>query len=293
MGRVFLSTVLAGVMGVDELALEERLQRLARVHRLIDMVGEEELPDGSLATRYRFVHALDREVLYDDLVSKRRIAIHRGTGEEMQRRYGAQAPSVAARLALHFERGRGFAAAVTYSTHAGDNAARLFAHGEAEEHYERAMRLADRLPLEAKCDQLLGLHQRRGTLNLAVGRFAEAAECFARMLEGARGLARPDQVGAALVGLCNALFFSYRIEEMAIHVEEALRAAEEAGSPALRLDAMLLVARSCRSAASRVSLGPRRGYSSRAPQERRGPAQRPHFRGSPTTGRASTAAEDS
>lgn len=242
MGRVFLSTVLAGVMGVDELALEERLQRLVRVYRLIDTVGEEELPDGSLATRYRFVHAVDREVLYDDLVSKRRIAIHRSLGEEMQRRYGSQAPSIAARLAVHFEQGRDFAAAVTYSTHAGDNAARLFAHGEAEEHYERAMRLAERLPPETRHERLVGLHQRRGAMDLAVGRFGEAAERYGRMLEGARAAARPELVGAALGGLCNALFFSHRIDEMAVHAEEALRAADEADSDALRLEAMLLVA---------------------------------------------------
>jgi len=242
MGRDFLSTVLAGVMGVDEMALEERLQRLARLHRLIDTIGEEELPDGSLATRYRFVHAQDREVLYDDLVSKKRITLHRGIAEEMQRRYGSQALSIAARLAVHFEQGRDFAAAVTYSTHAGDNAARLFAHGEAEEHYQRAIRLAERLPLAEKCERLLGLHQRRGAVNLGVGRFGEAAESYGRMLEGARAAGRPELVGAALSGLCNALFFCHRIQEMAIHAEEALRAADEADSPALRLEAMLLVA---------------------------------------------------
>ena len=38
--------------------LEERLDRLERIHRLIQTRGEEELPDGSLATRYRFAHAL-------------------------------------------------------------------------------------------------------------------------------------------------------------------------------------------------------------------------------------------
>jgi tetratricopeptide (TPR) repeat protein len=243
MGPDFLSTVLAGVMGVDEMALEERLQRLGRLHRLIATIGEEELPDGSLATRYRFVHALDRETLYDDLVSKRRIAIHRRVGEELQRHYGSQAPSIlAARLAVHFEQGRDFGAAVTYSTHAGDNAARLFAHGEAEEHYERAIRLAERLPLADKCERLLGLHQRRGAVNLGVGRFGEAAESYGRMLEGARAAARPELLGTALGGLCNALFFSHRIEEMAIHAEEALRAADEADSPGLRLEAMLLVA---------------------------------------------------
>ena len=56
LGREFPSTVLASLLEVDELTLEERLHRLERAHRLIDAVGEEELPDGALATRYRFAH---------------------------------------------------------------------------------------------------------------------------------------------------------------------------------------------------------------------------------------------
>ena len=57
-GEEFLSTVLAASREVDDLTLEERLDRLERLHRLIQTRGEEELPDGSLATRYRFAHAL-------------------------------------------------------------------------------------------------------------------------------------------------------------------------------------------------------------------------------------------
>jgi hypothetical protein len=57
-GEEFLSTALAGLLGVDELTLEERCDDLHRVHRLIEPRGEEELPDGAMAMRYRFVHAL-------------------------------------------------------------------------------------------------------------------------------------------------------------------------------------------------------------------------------------------
>ncbi|HWP42335.1 MAG TPA: AAA family ATPase, partial [Blastocatellia bacterium] len=76
-GEEFTSTVLAALLGADELALEERLGRLINVHRLIEIKGEEELPDGHLATRYRFIHVLYQNLLYEDLVSKRRIALHR------------------------------------------------------------------------------------------------------------------------------------------------------------------------------------------------------------------------
>ena len=108
-GEEFTSTVLAEILGVDEVALEERLDRLDRIHRWVQNRGEEELPDGSLATRYRFCHALYQNVLYSELVSKRRIALHRQVGERLAEHYRGQSTRIAAQLAVHFERGRDFA----------------------------------------------------------------------------------------------------------------------------------------------------------------------------------------
>src|SRR4029079_17512753 len=59
-GTEFLSSVVAKLLDVDEIDLEESLARIGKSHRLIDILGEEELPDGTLATRYRFSHALTR-----------------------------------------------------------------------------------------------------------------------------------------------------------------------------------------------------------------------------------------
>src|SRR5262249_6559732 len=78
-GEGFTSTVVADLLGVDDLSMEERLARLGRVHRLIETLGEEEWPDGTLATRYHFAHALYQNVLYSDLVNKRRILLHRAS----------------------------------------------------------------------------------------------------------------------------------------------------------------------------------------------------------------------
>lgn len=61
----------ASLLGVDEVDLEERPARLQKNSSLIEMRGEEELPGGSLATRYRFSHAWYQSLLYGDLVAKR------------------------------------------------------------------------------------------------------------------------------------------------------------------------------------------------------------------------------
>ena len=78
-GEEFTSAVLACLLNTDDLALEERLDHLDKVHRLIQTMGEEELPDGTLSTRYRFAHVLYQNSLYNDLVSKRRILLHAAT----------------------------------------------------------------------------------------------------------------------------------------------------------------------------------------------------------------------
>ena len=49
-GEEFTSAVLAGLLDVDDLALEERLDRLDKDHRLIQTMGEDELPDGTFTT---------------------------------------------------------------------------------------------------------------------------------------------------------------------------------------------------------------------------------------------------
>ena len=127
------------MLGVDEVDLEELLARIEKTHRLIVTSGEEELPDGSLATRYRFAHALYQNFLYDGLVTKRKIMLHRQAGEQLPRHYGKRAPQIATQLALHFERGRDFSRAVEFLIHAGDNATTLYANAEAADHYTRAL----------------------------------------------------------------------------------------------------------------------------------------------------------
>lgn len=140
-GTEFLSSVTSTLLGVDEIALEESLARIGKSHRLIETLGEEELPDGTLATRYRFSHALYQNFLYGDLVNKRRVLLHQQAGEQLLKHHGKRAPQIATQLAIHFEHGRDFPRAVEYLIHAGDHAAKLCGNAEAERHYSRALSL--------------------------------------------------------------------------------------------------------------------------------------------------------
>jgi tetratricopeptide (TPR) repeat protein len=240
-GEEFTSTVLAEILEVDEVALEERLDRLDKIHRWIQSYGEEELPDGSLATRYRFCHALYQNVLYGELVSKRRIALHRQVGERVAEHYRGQTTRIAAQLAVHFERGRDFARAVTCLLEAGGNAVQVHANSEAEAHYSHALKLVEKLPQEEQRKQYLILLQKRGSVNFALSRFEQATADFRQMLERAREAQSPSLECSALIALSNALFWAHNMEEMPLRAEEALRAADRAGSAALRIETSVLI----------------------------------------------------
>ena len=241
-GEEFLSTVLAQLLGVEELEVEERLARLDKVHRLIETRSEEELPDGTLATRYRFAHALYQNFLYDELVSKRRVLLHRQAGEQLLRHYGDEAPRIAAQLAMHFERGRDYGRAIEYLIQAGDNATQRYANAEAEGHYSHALGLVEKLPIEKQAESYLSLYQKRGTVNHALSRFDQAVDDFTQMLDQARAMESSALVGAALNALASTLFFAHRLDEMAVRAGEALRAAEASGNEALRIEALTLIA---------------------------------------------------
>lgn len=240
-GTEFLSTVTAKLLGVDEIDLEELLAQVGKTHRLIDTIGEEELPDGSLTTRYRFAHALYQNFLYGDLVNKRRVALHQQAGEQLVLHYGKRAPQLATQLALHFERGRDFVRAVEYLNHAGDHAAKLYGYAEAEKHYSKALGLVAKLPEESQTATLATLYQKRGTVNHALSNFTQAAKDLTNMLDQARALGSLELQSAALNALTMTLFFSHRLEETVARAKQALEIAEKAGSETLRVETTLLI----------------------------------------------------
>ena len=241
-GEEFQSTVLAHLLDVDDLEIEERLARLDRGHRLVTTVAEEELPDGTLTTRYRFSHALYRDALYDEVVSQRRVRLHRRIGERLLEHYGDQASRIAATLAAHFERGRDFARAVDYLIQAGDKATHAYANAEAETQYSRALSLVDRLGPEVRAKTEVTIREKRGTTRHALSRFDDAVDDFTRMVELAA--ARDDDTAsrfAGLTSLTRALFFSHRLDETAARAAEALAVAERSDNSAWQADIIALV----------------------------------------------------
>jgi predicted ATPase len=241
-GEEFTTVLLAGSLRTDDVVLEERLDRLDKVHGLIQTIGEDELSDGTLSTRYRFAHVLYQNAVYHDLVKTRRVLLHRQAGDLIIRVYGDDARRLATQLAMHFERGRDFGRTVEFLVQAGDNARLIHANEKALEHYSRALSFVPRLPSDDQPSLLSTIYQKRGPAYLATGQFEDAIRDFTNLLSEARAMNDPAREHSALNSLVEVYFYAHRLDELDKCVGEALSIAENLGDERLRLETMAFIA---------------------------------------------------
>ena len=228
-GESFDSLTLSEVAETDELRLEEQLEILHRVHRLVRPLSERELPDGSITVEHRFVHVLYQETLYGGLAAKRRMLLHERVGRSLERRHGSRATSVAAELAVHFDRARKSSEAVSYYLRAAENATTKFAHVQAVVYCDRALELARGLPDQDR--QLMAIHQARGSAGYVMSRFEEGKADFEQMLACAERLGDPDGEAHALCLVADCDFFLKENDNLEKQIERALRIAEQHDLP--------------------------------------------------------------
>src|SRR5262249_49105942 len=116
--------------------LEAVSQASLLVERAHDVAAQRETHS---APSYTFTHDLIREVMLHDMSAARRARWHRLTGEALAQWAGRDEDSLwAAQLAYHFTEARELARALPYALEAGDHAAALYAHVDAERHYQVA-----------------------------------------------------------------------------------------------------------------------------------------------------------
>ncbi|MCI0457355.1 MAG: protein kinase [Gemmataceae bacterium] len=236
-GYEFDSAAAAAVLKLDAAEAEERLADLDRVHGLVRLMREEEFPDRTLTLRYRFVHLLYQNALYQGLQPSRRASWSLALAEALMRHHGEQSVAIAAELGCLFEAARDFGRAARHFLLAAQNAGRVFAHREAEALARRGLRLLQALPdSRERAAQELPLQMTLG-LQLQVTRgFAapQARQAYSRARELCRQLEQAPPF-AVLWGLW--LYHKVRSEltrarEMA---GELFELAQELRDPALVL----------------------------------------------------------
>ena len=164
-GITFTPFISAATANLDPAQFDQRCDALARRNHLVRGADTQALPDGTLAQRYEFLHALYREVLYERQAPAHRAALHRRLADRLEALFGNQLSDLAQELAHHFEAGGDWPGAVIYLRLAADVAARRYAPREATANLQRALEFAGKLPLTARAtaeteilDRLAGMY---------------------------------------------------------------------------------------------------------------------------------------
>ena len=203
-GNEFDSAVVAQVVDLDAAIIEERLEALDRVFAFVRLVGEVELPDGTLTLRYRFVHALYQDALYASLRGSRRMALAAKVAGVLVRIHRSQKSAIAGQLAVLYTAARDFTPAVECYVLALQQATHVFAHAEACDLAGRGLDVLEKLPDNADRARLeLRLRSRQGGSLMMVKGFGapEVLAAYTRMRELCRQLGDHGQLLRSELGL--------------------------------------------------------------------------------------------
>jgi DNA-binding winged helix-turn-helix (wHTH) protein/predicted ATPase len=205
-GLAFAAAAIGPTLELPDHEIETVCIRLAQRDQFVTASGVVEWPDGTASEGFAFRHQLYRETLYRGLGISRRMRLHRLIGERLANGYGAEAASIAAELAEHFEQGRDYRRAMHYCRLAAESALRRFAPGAALAHLERGAKLGAHRPRDDETVQeQLQLELVRGAALIAREGFGASA--VARVYDHALALCRQlpgsPALGPALCGLWN------------------------------------------------------------------------------------------
>ncbi len=189
-GMTFTAGVVAYALDADADGVDSACESLANERRLLQYIGTETWPDGTIQSRYAFGHSLFQHAALMRSTSATVRAWHRKIGERLEAGYARREEEVAAELAVHFDRGQMPARAARYYLAAGDRTGLHYGLHESVAHYERVRVLTEDLPENRERDVLgmraaLGLgwrlYERDGLTAGALPMLEKARELAARL----------------------------------------------------------------------------------------------------------------
>jgi tetratricopeptide (TPR) repeat protein len=142
--------------------------RLARREQFVGAKEPITWPDGTVASGFRFHHALYQETLYRRLPAGHRVEAHWRIAQREEAAFGARAGEIAAELADHYKRCGDLSKVFTYLVLAGERAVARRAYREAEYYYRNAISALCTLPESTDRDK------RELSVQIALGNVAEA-----------------------------------------------------------------------------------------------------------------------
>jgi len=243
LGGEFASQPLAVAAESDQESVEAQCDVLAEKQQIVRAVGVSEWPDGTVGSRYAFVHTLYQKALSDRLAPARRRRLHQRIAERIEGGWGGRTEEVCTELAAHFDRGGDRRRAVKYLRESAARALQRGSLGDARLAIEKALALVAGGAETADCaaDTL--------ALTIALAASMQATQGYAdpeveavlqRILDMSEQLGAAPQRFAALIGLCANAYFRGRHAECAARAGELLDMDATLGLPGMSQAAQFL-----------------------------------------------------
>jgi ABC-type oligopeptide transport system substrate-binding subunit/class 3 adenylate cyclase len=138
----------------------ERVRNSLAALRDRELINHRESSSFSGTKEYSFKHALLRDVAYESLLKSERKTLHGKIAEWLIQSRAQRQDESLGEIASHLELSGETERAASYLVKAGDQARMLYAHGEAERYYRRAVRLlldVEKQEMAAETQLKLGL----------------------------------------------------------------------------------------------------------------------------------------
>jgi len=238
-GAEFSAAAVAAALERPVHEIETICAALSRREQFIAKQGSADWPDGTVASSFRFYHALYQSVLYGRLPDGQRVDFHRRIAEREEIAYGERASEIAAELANHYRRPNDADKAARYFRLAGERAIERRAYREAEQHYRDAIAMLLALPESPE------RNNRELILQLALGSVVmttrgwsagDTVVVYARIRELAEDASKSDSI-EAFYGLWAAALVRCDLREALILADQLLDIASNGSSPSARVTA--------------------------------------------------------
>jgi DNA-binding winged helix-turn-helix (wHTH) protein/predicted ATPase len=239
-GGEFAAAAVAAGMAQEVDTVEAHCDTCVRHGQFLQALAPTDWPDGTVTARYRFRHALYREVLYARVPVSRRVRWHQQIGIRMEAGYGPQAREIAVELAEHFVRGRDLWRAVRYLQYAGEQAMQRSTHQEALQHFRRGLALLATLPeTPARAQQEIDMQLALGPALMAAKGWAvpEVEQTYARAWTLCTQVGETPQLFPALLGLSRFYLTRGRLQTARELGQQMYRLAQQEGTLLHRLEA--------------------------------------------------------
>ena len=203
-GIEFSVASVAAALDAEMVAVGALCAHLAECQQFLRPAGIAEWPDGTVAARYGFRHALYQHLWHERIPIEQQQHWHLRIGEWQERAYGERAGEIAGELAMHFEQGRDYRRAVRYLQMAGENALRRSATTEAVSYFTHGLdllRISPETPERAL--QEMRLQLALGPVLIALKGYGteEVEKTYARALELYKRVEDTPQLFPVLFGL--------------------------------------------------------------------------------------------